>query len=161
MNGGGGPPVFSEGSEPGRCHIVQLWPQLTQYDIFEPGFWNHGPEGTWYTLLEGNNFSGIYFDDCHGSTSDTTIFRNDLTGISQHGINSGWFSVPLAIMAQNRYVNIVANLLGFPGFSARYQVPNESSVGKDRKFQLGLPARIPEQPLQRHFLRPTGLDHDD
>jgi hypothetical protein len=64
-------------------------------------------------LFEGNVGTGINFDFIHGSSSHNTVFRNRFTGFEPQD-NADTY--PVLIMATNRYMNVIANVLGTPGY---------------------------------------------
>jgi hypothetical protein len=69
-------------------------------------------------LIEGNASSTVLADTFHGTNHLTTIFRNRLTGSGVTAID---------IWANDRFHNILGNVLGTAGSSALYESSNPSS----------------------------------
>jgi len=80
--------------------------------------------GVAMNLWEGNNLSGIWSDDIHGSGSNGTFFRNMLIGW-QAGANQE--TVPTILRALDRAFNYVGNVMGQPGYHTHYQTYATSS----------------------------------
>jgi hypothetical protein len=110
-----------------------------------------------YQLYEGNIASDIYLDKDHGTHLMETAYRNFLTGYESCGgpipicgqasIYGGTFptgthghkdSGVIAINSYqfNRYINAVANVLGTPGVTHTYRLPNGGNYGI---YSLGFP----------------------
>jgi hypothetical protein len=69
-------------------------------------------------LVEGNASATVLADTFHGTNLLTTIFRNRLAGSGVTAID---------IWANNRYYNILGNVLGTAGSSSLYESSNPSS----------------------------------
>ena len=97
--------------------------------------------GNAMNLFEGNQFASIGCDDEWGSSSDITIFRNQLFGTGLNGVTSTSLQTqPITLMSYCRGYNVVGNVLGTPGYHTQYQ--SSQSVGSTSScdhtiFQLG------------------------
>jgi hypothetical protein len=92
-------------------------------DLFFDGTWaqgsayTHSP-GTNYVLWEGNDGFGLTMDNYHGTAHFITAFRNRWNGKEPLNLQQ---TVPVHIYSWNRYVNIIGNVLGEPGYHTNYQ----------------------------------------
>jgi len=104
--------------------------------------------GNAHILMEGNEGSGLEGDTIHGSHHFLTAFRNAWNGYQpNNGIAPSSNIGPVLLFAQNRFFNIVGNVLGTPaitygyttgtnqifptigsGSSSTYTVPADSNV---------------------------------
>lgn len=87
--------------------------------------YNHamGDHGLW----EGNIGSELELDDIHGTGFMHTAFRNYWTGMNTGGKMTSQ-TVPIQIYAGVRYINLVGNVLGKPGYHSVYQsVPSSAT----------------------------------
>jgi hypothetical protein len=78
------------------------------------------------SLFEGNNMFGIWGDDSWGSSDQNTIFRNQLVGWYAGKSDS---TVPFIARGKVRAINIVANVLGQPGYHNQYEANATSTSG--------------------------------
>lgn len=76
--------------------------------------------GTMYSLYEGNVLDGIGGDTIHGPHSLNTIFRNRLYGQDLVNNYSG-NTTALPVEPFTRFINIIGNVLGDPGYTLNYQ----------------------------------------
>jgi hypothetical protein len=75
-----------------------------------------------YSLAEGNIGAGNYSDSFHGSHDLDTFFRNRLDGNEQNaGTATTSNTLPIIMNPATRYYNIVANILGTPGYHTTYK----------------------------------------
>lgn len=81
-------------------------------------------EGNTMMLLEGNAAGTILIDTFHGTNLFTTIFRNRLAGTTVSA-TSGVAAID--IWANDRYNNILGNVLGTAGKSNQYESSNPAS----------------------------------
>lgn len=93
-----------------------------------PSFIRHGAAEL-MNLMEGNLGGGLYSDVIHGTSAFTTYYRNAMLG---NKYNSGSCTIcnPIHIEANNRFYNIVGNVLGGPAFS-RYETQDTGNGGYD------------------------------
>jgi hypothetical protein len=70
-------------------------------------------------LFEGNMFLGVWVDDAWGSSTQSTLFRNSLTGWQNGKTNA---TVPILLRAWSRIYNLIGNVSGQPGYHSTYQV---------------------------------------
>jgi len=73
-------------------------------------------------LYEGNQGNGIAFDIFHGAGEMSTVFRNYLRG---RDLNQTMNTLPIQVWAYNRFLNLIGNVLGTPGYHTVYE---QSSV---------------------------------
>ncbi len=90
--------------------------------------YNHamGDHGLW----EGNIGSELELDNIHGTSFMHTAFRNYWSGMDTGGVKLSQ-TVPVQIYAGSRYVNLIGNVLGKPGYHVNYQsaAPNTTDCG--------------------------------
>ena len=82
------------------------WMQASSY---------HHTAGITYTLFEGNDGTGFTADAIHGTSDFMTAFRNRWQGYDPDGGSSGGKTaqtIPVHVYANNRYFNIIGNVLG-------------------------------------------------
>ncbi len=91
-----------------------------QGDAYSHAMGDHG-------LWEGNIGSELELDDIHGTSFMYTAFRNYWTGLDTGG-NKSAQTVPVQIYAGSRYVNLVGNVLGKPGYHSVYQTAAASAT---------------------------------
>ncbi len=73
-------------------------------------------------LVEGNIGPQVDSDDIHGTHDMNTFFRNYLTGYEpNNGTQTTTNTEPIHLGAFSRYMNIVGNVLGTPGYHSYYQ----------------------------------------
>jgi hypothetical protein len=89
--------------------------------------WAHDA-GTSMNLVEGNEGTGFILDDIHGSNNFFTAFRNQFTG-KQVGRTQQ--TVPIIFQSHSRYVNLIGNVLGTPGYHTNYQSNSPTSTSCD------------------------------
>lgn len=97
----------------------------TGADTFASGSYAGHNAGNEMNLWEGNNFLGIWVDDAWGSSSQSTLYRNLLTGWQNGKTNA---TMPILISAWSRAYNLVGNVLGQPGYHTVYQSYATSST---------------------------------
>jgi hypothetical protein len=87
------------------------------------------------TLHEGNASSGLIADIVHGTHSYLTAFRNHFTGLEPGKLAQ---TIPIHLYAFSRFMNIVGNVLGTPGYHTNYQDLAPGGTAADRSiFVLG------------------------
>lgn len=93
-----------------------------------PDIWTHGSHNT-MNLWEGNDMVAINFDNYHGSGSHNTVFRNRLSGKDPTVTYDAYHQVVAAVITakNNRYMNIIGNVLGTLGFHSTYEVMWDSN----------------------------------
>lgn len=69
-------------------------------------------------LYEGNVTSNVNWDFVWGSSSHNTMFRNYDRGTDPNKVSN--YRTPIDVEAYNRYMNIVANVLGDPSIHNHY-----------------------------------------
>lgn len=79
-------------------------------------------------LYEGNVSVNINFDFVHGSGGQSTSFRNRLSGTEPNATN---YRTPVVLAAFQRYMNLVANVIGDPTFHTQYVCNNSNVLGSD------------------------------
>lgn len=93
---------------------------------FQASLYQHA-SGDAFGLWEGNIGPGYTSDDVHGTHHFETLFRNHLLGNQAAGCGSASAStctgqtIPIQGYAGSRYMNIVGNVLGQPGYHKSYQ----------------------------------------
>lgn len=87
--------------------------------------------GTGMNLFEGNVANSFLMDLYHGTGSLPTLFRNRLTG-TEPGKSQGNTSV-VNIWAFNRLANVVANVLGTPGYHTVYEDSRAATTGNPER----------------------------
>jgi len=90
--------------------------------------------GVEYILLEGNVSAEYLSDVYHGTQDFVTLFRNRLTGWERGKTES---TAAIGIWSYNRYLNIIGNVLGEPGFSSVYQTSLGVSLTSGTIYDLG------------------------
>lgn len=96
-------PILSSGSESGDV----LGYNYGANTIFDPTFQNH-EAGQMFNLREGNDGSGAYIDDIHGTGAMNTWYRNHFFPDNQSGAQTDAFTIDTL----QRFHNIVGNVLG-------------------------------------------------
>jgi hypothetical protein len=103
-------------------YYVTAWQQASSY---------HHDAGVDTVLWEGNDGVGWTADNVHGSSHFGTAFRNYWTGRD----NTAKYAqtTPVILMSTHRYMNIIGNVLGTPGYHSNYEcapsATNSSSCG--------------------------------
>lgn len=86
-------------------------------------------------LYEDNSTPEIAFDNSWGSASQSTLFRNALSG---HSPNKNNFRAALKINSQSHYMNVVGNVLGDTAYHTRYRCDNVDTGTTDNfVYDLG------------------------
>jgi hypothetical protein len=87
------------------------------------------------SLYEGNDSNGFIADIVHGTHSHLTAFRNHFTGLEPGKVAQ---TIPIHLYAFSRFMNIVGNVLGTPGYHTNYQdlAPSGTAANKSI-FVLG------------------------
>jgi hypothetical protein len=82
-----------------------------------------------YILEEGNIGAGANMDNTHGPHFMNTFYRNYFNGYERNeGVLPTQITMPIIVGAFSRYNNIVANVLGTPGYHTGYQcVPSSAT----------------------------------
>jgi hypothetical protein len=89
--------------------------------------------GNEMNLWEGNVMQGVWTDNVWGSSAQSTLYRNFLSGFQKLFRQDGTCfpilceSVPVIERANNRAMNVVGNVLGQPGVSVTYDIHATSS----------------------------------
>lgn len=104
------------------------------------------------SLFEGNFVNGVEIDDIHGTTDFLTFFRNRLLGQESGKTNN---TMALDIEAYNRFVNVVGNVLGYPGYHKQYQDLSPNGSGCPTSIYTlgwsgqcgGTAGSVPDDPL--------------
>jgi hypothetical protein len=91
---------------------------------------------TYMALEEGNIASNTDFDFVWGSSSHNTVFRNRFSGKDPNKVN---YFAAIKINAWNRYINLVANVIGTTGVHSYYECSQTYQRGNDNSsvFDLG------------------------
>jgi len=110
----------------------------TEGETPQPSIGNHGSHPM-MNLWEGNVMrSKILMDSYWGSSSHTTVFRNR---ISNQRVNNGQTAVQYVfifdIWKNNRYHNIVGNVVGTVGMETAVDAPNGYPYGGKYIYRLG------------------------
>jgi len=104
--------------------------------------------GTGMSLYEGNAGNQFGMDTTHGSGSLATVFRNHFTGTEPNRTSN---TVALYVMAFNRRVNIVGNVLGTSGYHTVYEdsrTPSGTPGSPNQSiYLLGYSSTGEQQPL--------------
>lgn len=74
--------------------------------------------GIQLNLFEGNQGSGVYQDDIHGTQNLNTYFRNQWTGRDSSDRTN--LTVPFVFASYNRFMNVIGNVLGEAGYHTNY-----------------------------------------
>jgi hypothetical protein len=89
----------------------------------------------WKVLVEGNVTHKLQWDNVWGSGSHNTAFRNRFSGTEP---NAGNYRIPIVISAQNKYMNVIANVLGDTTFHTVYQCIDSTVSDNDNViYDLG------------------------
>lgn len=90
-------------------------------------------------LFEGNQGSGAYNDQFHGTHHFTTIFRANYTGWQRdNGFQTtGAGTVPVIMPAYNRFSNFIGNVTGNPNRHTIYKTTSSASVAGTPNITLG------------------------
>ncbi|MEI8010888.1 MAG: dockerin type I domain-containing protein [Candidatus Omnitrophota bacterium] len=93
---------------------------------------------TFANLYEGNVTVLLTIDNIWGSGSNDTVFRNRLTGYQP--TNQAYNNRQcLCIEAQHLYESVMGNVLGYSGFTIKYQSTPEVNIGRDKLiYSIGL-----------------------
>ncbi|MBI5491053.1 MAG: hypothetical protein HY905_27225 [Deltaproteobacteria bacterium] len=94
-------------------------------------------------LFEGNMGSQISADDIHGSSSHLTFFRNYVDRQHAGFVHTGNL-LDVVFAANNRYMNVVGNVLGRPGDDALpgavYEQTSGNCLDTVAVYKLGYPS---------------------
>jgi len=100
--------------------------------------------GNAHILMEGNQGSGLVGDIVHGSHHFLTAFRNTWNGYQpNNGVAPRSNIGPVILMAQNRFFNIVGNVLGTPAITYGYTTGTNQiypSIGGSESNAYTVPA---------------------
>ncbi len=86
-------------------------------------------------LYEGNVAVNVQWDFVWGSASHSTGFRNQLLGNEPNATN---YRTAVDINAYNRYMNMVANVIGDPTYHTVYECSLSSNPGASDVFEYDL-----------------------
>jgi hypothetical protein len=87
------------------------------------------------SLHEGNDSNGFIADIVHGTHNYLTAFRNHFTGFEPGKTAQ---TIPIHLYAFSRFMNIVGNVLGTPGYHTNYQDLAPAGAAADQSiFVLG------------------------
>ena len=91
------------------------------------GGWSHNG-GSEFNLYEGNDWPGINFDIQHGTQMLLTVFRNHLWGRERSAtLNTQAYNA----RAQNRFMNVMGNVMGVTGYHTQYQCNPSTCANED------------------------------
>ncbi len=100
--------------------------------------------GNSHILMEGNEGSGLEGDIIHGSHHFLTAFRNTWNGYQPNdGVAPTGNIGPVILMAQNRFFNIIGNVLGTPAITYGYTTGTNQiypSIGGSESSTYTVPA---------------------
>lgn len=90
--------------------------------IIVPPFFLHA-SGDVFNLWEGNIGPGFSGDNIHGTHHFETVYRNTLPGWQSQCTGGACVSqtIPITLPAGDRYMNVIANVLGEAGYHTVYQ----------------------------------------
>jgi hypothetical protein len=107
----------------------------------------HHQAGDNFILWEGQIGSGFTADDIHGSSFMLTAFRNRWSGRDPAitlGIPKTQQTIAASLLAYNRYLNLIGNVLGTAGYHTNYtwtpssaSDPGNASSGDKSIFTVG------------------------
>jgi len=127
------------------------------YNFSDEMFGNNYPDASWLyadlvanhcahpfmNLYEGNQGSQISSDNIHGSSSHQTFYRNNVDRRHADYDHTGNV-VSVVFAANNRFMNVVGNVLGRPGddalSGAAYQQSGGNCLETVSVFKLGYPS---------------------
>lgn len=113
-------------------------------DTFMQAFCQHHTAGTHYNLCEGNDALGMKGDVIHGTTHLQTSFRNYWRGWDTNKTNE---ANPVKIYANDRYWNIVGDVLG----TSTYHTAYGSGGGSGSTiYAIGNDYGVPGVPFDTH-----------
>lgn len=106
-------------------------------DWLSGSMWMHDA-GAMFNLFEGNSGTQFIQDAFHGTSVTATLFRNHLRG-AEPGKRRATY--PLDLMTYSRYDNVIANVLGTPGYHTTYEVSSATARGDVNRsiYVLGYP----------------------
>src|SRR5262249_27264161 len=127
------------------------------YNFSDQMFGNNYPDASWIyadlvanhcahpfmNLYEGNQGTQISADNIHGSSSHQTFFRNHVDRQHSNFTHSGNLG-DVVFAANNRYMNVVGNILGRPGddaiAGAVYEQTSGNCLDTVAVFKFGYPS---------------------
>jgi hypothetical protein len=126
MTGNANGTVYGYNYSTDNFYYVAAWMQTSSY-FHDAGIDN--------VLWEGNDGNGFQADNIHGTSNFGTAFRNRWNGWET---GKDLQTSPIIIQAANRFMNIVGNVLGEPGYHTVYEsnAPSGSNPNKSI-FTLG------------------------
>jgi hypothetical protein len=126
MTGNATGTVYGYNYSTDNFYYVASWMQASAY------FHDAGVDNV---LWEGNDGNGFNADNIHGTSNFGTMFRNRWNGWEP---GKDLQTSPIIIQSSNRFMNIVGNVLGEPGFHTVYEsnAPSGSNPNKSI-FTLG------------------------
>lgn len=110
----------------------------TEGETPQPAIGNHGSHPM-MNLWEGNVLrSKVLMDSYWGSSSHTTVFRNRISNMARNnGEEALQYVFVFDIWKNNRFHNIVGNVLGTVGMELAVDAPDQYPWGKSYIFRLG------------------------
>lgn len=114
-----------------RTHNQATW--------FWPTTWSHGAH-TSYNLWEGNDDIGLNWDNYWGTNSHNTTFRNRLHGKDETVAYKAGFHQNVGSLitgSNNRYMNVIGNVLGTSGWSDTYEANDSPFWRTSAIYALG------------------------
>jgi hypothetical protein len=98
------------------------------YTYMQADYFSHSDDD-YFDLYEGNQISGLFADQLHGTSNAQTAFRNRITGrdwniLCQPGptnCQNTNQTFPFDIDSYNRVYNIIGNVLGTAGYHTGYE----------------------------------------
>jgi len=130
---------------------------VVAYNFSDEMFGNNYPDAAWIyadlvanhcahpfmSLYESNQGTQISSDNIHGSSSHQTFFRNNVDRQHASFTHTGNLG-SVVFAANNRYMNVVGNVLGRPGDDAIggavYEQTSGNCLGTVAVFKLGYPS---------------------
>ena len=133
----------------------------------------HHQAGDHLNLWEGQIGQGFAADDVHGSSFMLTAFRNRVNGRDPSlatGQPKTQQTIAVSLVAFNRYLNVIGNVLGTVGYHTNYEAaasstsdPGSASTGNLSVYVLGysasqgtLDSSIPNDPMVKATLMRWG-----
>ena len=115
--------------------VNNVYDSVPTHEFLFGGLWTHAG-GVDYNLWEGNDTPGYQSDVQHAGSNFQTLLRNYLWGrerTQQQNTN------PIYTRAQNRFHNILGNVLGITGYHTQYEFTPSSGGNQHLSiYQLGV-----------------------
>jgi hypothetical protein len=108
-----------------------------------------------HVLFEGNEGTGLYSDNAHGTHHFQTIFRSAMNGFQQDNSTIPTQPlVPLMLDAFSRFYNVIGNVLGSPAVPHSVYQEIETQYQDVEIYDIGWGDEIPNDPnVQRTLMR--------